>query len=104
MYTETHQERKLIFKKSEIMCIGLGCLKDKMEDVYGISETNIRKILGIFWGKTKEAECEISNLKDKVQNIIQILNLWRQRDSTIQGRAVVLNTTLTLKLLYLIPF
>lgn len=35
------------------MCIGLGCLKDKMEDVYGISETNIRKILGIFWGKTK---------------------------------------------------
>lgn len=53
MYTETHQERKLIFKKSEIMCIGLGCLKDKMEDVYGISETNIMKILGIFLGKTK---------------------------------------------------
>lgn len=44
---------KLIFKKSEIVCIGLGCLKDKMEDVYGISETNIRKILGIFLGKTK---------------------------------------------------
>lgn len=50
MYTETHQLRKLIFKKSEIICIGLGCLKDKMENVCGISEANIWKILGIFLG------------------------------------------------------
>lgn len=50
MYTETHQLRKLIFKKSEIICIGLGCLKDKMENVCGISESNIWKILGKFLG------------------------------------------------------
>lgn len=48
------------------------------------------KYLVYFWGRNK-TECEISNWKDKVQNIIQILNLWRQRDSTIQGRAVVIN-------------
>lgn len=31
-----------------------------------------------------------------MQKIKQILNLWRQRDLTIQGRAVVINTKCTL--------
>lgn len=79
-----------MFKKSEIICIGLGCLKDKMENFVVFPSQIFEKYLVYFWGRNK-TECEISNWKDKVQNIIQILNLWRQRDSTIQGRAVVIN-------------
>lgn len=35
-----------------------------------------------------------------MQKIKQILNLWRQRDVTIQERAVVINTMLMSKLWY----
>lgn len=45
-------------------------------------------------------ECETLNWKEKVQKIIQTLNLWRQRQLTVQGRAVVINTLLMSKLWY----
>lgn len=57
------------------------------------------KILGIFFGRNKK-ECEVLNWNDKVKKIKQILNLWRHRDLTIQGRAVVINTMLMSKLWY----
>lgn len=58
------------------------------------------KILGIY-GKN-EKECETLNWKDKVQNIlhVQTLHLWRQRQLTVKGRAVVINTLLMSKLWY----
>lgn len=46
---------KLITQKSEIMCIGSGCLKDiKVENAFDISETNIMEILGIFLVETRK--------------------------------------------------
>lgn len=56
------------------MCIGSGCLKDKVENAFEISETSIMKILGIFFGRNKK-ECEVLNWNDKVKKIKQILIL-----------------------------
>lgn len=77
------------------MCIGSGCLSNDVKNDIEISETNVMKILGIYFGKNKK-ECE--TLKEKVQKIIETLNLWRQRHLTVQGRAVVINTLLMSKL------
>lgn len=50
------------------MCIGLGCLKDKVEKIYDIFEISIMKIFGIFFGRNKK-ECEVLNWNDKVKKI-----------------------------------
>lgn len=50
------------------MCIGSGCLKDKVENAFEISETSIMKILGIYFGRNKK-ECEVLNWNDKVKKI-----------------------------------
>lgn len=57
------------------------------------------KILGVYFGRNKE-ECENLNWGHKVQNIKQILNMWRQRQLTVHGRASVINTLLMSKLWY----
>lgn len=66
------------------MCIGSGCLSNVKNEI-GTFETNVMKILGIYFGKNKK-ECETLNWKDKVQKIIQTLNLWRQRQLTNSSR------------------
>lgn len=81
------------------MCIYSGCLSNDVKNDIEISETNMLKILGIYFVKNKK-ECEILNWKEKVQKIIQTLNLWRQRQFTVQERAVVINTLLMSKLWY----
>lgn len=81
------------------MCIGSGCLSNDVKNDIEISEKNVMKILGIYFGKNKK-ECETLNWKEKVQKIIQTLNLWRQRQLTVQGRVVVINTLLMSKLWY----
>ena len=75
-------------QKSEIMCIGTGRICEEDKKILSIPETNIMKILGIYFGKNK-TECENLNWRDKVQKIKQTLTLWRQRMLTIHGRVTV---------------
>lgn len=48
------------------MCIGSGCLSNDVKNDIEISEKNVMKILGIYFGKNKK-ECETLNWKEKVQ-------------------------------------
>ena len=75
---------KINVQKSEIMCIGTGRICEEDKKILSIPETNIMKILGIYFGKNK-TECENLNWRDKVQKIKQTLNLWRQRMLTIHA-------------------
>lgn len=69
---------KVNVQKSEIMCIGNGKFTNDDKDALGIRETNIIKILGIYFGKNSE-ECDSLNWRDKVMNIKQIISLWRPK-------------------------
>lgn len=64
------------------MCIGSGRLLEDERKLINVTETNVLKIPGVYFGRNKE-ECENVNWRNKVQNIKQILNLWRQRQLTI---------------------
>lgn len=86
-------------QKSEVMCIGTGKLLLDDKKLLNITETNVMKVLGVYFGKNK-LECENLNWRSKVQNIKQVLNMWRQRLLTIQGRVNVINTLLMSKLWY----
>lgn len=45
---------KINAQKSEIMCIGSGCLSNDVKNDIEISETNVMKILGIYFGKKQK--------------------------------------------------
>lgn len=55
---------KINAQKSEIMCIGSGCLPNDVKNDIEIPETNVMKILGIYFGKNKK-ECETGKIKYK---------------------------------------
>ena len=91
--------RNPLVLKSEIMCIGTGRICEEDKKLLSIPEANITTILGIYFGRNK-TECKNFNWRDKVQEIKQTLNLWRQRMLTIHGRVTVINSLLMSKLWY----
>lgn len=56
-------------QKSEIVSISLGCLKDKVENVFDIPEPNIMKILGKVVRTNKKA-CERIFCRNTFSNLI----------------------------------
>lgn len=91
---------KINIEKSEIMTIGSGCLSQNEIDEYKIKVCNdCIQILGVYVGKDFE-RCLIMNWKEKVKKIKCILNMWLQRNLTIQGRATVISSLLMSRLWY----
>ena len=83
MYEKSSGAKKNV-QKSEIMCIGTGRICEEDKKLLSIPETNIMKILGIYFGKNK-TECKNLNWRDKDKKIKQTLNLWRLRMLTIHA-------------------
>jgi len=89
-------------QKSEIMKLGVGDIEaegiDKLEikKCYGIIQ-----VLGTYLGNDRK-QCEESNWRDKVTKTKTILNMWKMRKLTIQGRAIVISSLLLSKLWYVL--
>lgn len=58
------------------------------------------EILGVTLGSDK-TECENNNWKKKIENMSNVLHLWKQRNLSLRGKAVVINTLLLSKFWYI---
>ena len=91
---------KINREKSEIMCIGKGYLSSFDVEMYGVRECkDVIQILGVYIGKDYN-KCLSLNWKDKIKNIKCILNMWLQRNLSIQGRCTVISSLLMSRLWY----
>lgn len=91
---------KINIEKSEILCIGTGYLNDDHISRYGLKVCNdVIQVLGVYIGRNVK-ECLILNWKEKLKKIKTILNLWLQRNLTLQGRCEVINALLLSRLWY----
>ena len=81
--------------------IWLGPLKDLgIRTIYGITWTgNPVKCLGIYLGHNK-AKCHELNWNKRVVRIEKLLNQWKQRSLTIEGKILILKTLGLSKLVF----
>ena len=80
--------------------IWLGTLKNMPDTYAGIKFSNEPiKCLGIFFGHDKHG-CYEKNWTDKVTKIQKLLNRWKQRNLTLQGKILILKSLGLSKLTY----
>lgn len=89
---------KLNLDKTEGYCIG--ALAEQSPDVPNIKwpKTHI-KYLGIYFGQNQEI-CERLNFKLKVEEMQKLIDSWRTRKLTLQGKITILKTLAMPKLVY----
>lgn len=81
-------------QKSQILCIGKGSITDLECRHLDIELCDsVIEILGVYLGKS-QVICDSMNWGNKVTKIKNILNMWQQRQLSIQGRATVISTLL----------
>ena len=90
---------KVNIEKSEVLCLGKASDKDLSFNIPITVNTNCVQILGIYLGPNKYL-CEKMNWKIKIEKIKAIINMWKQRKLTLNGKATVWNTLLTSRLWY----
>jgi hypothetical protein len=89
---------KLNMKKTE--GIWLGAYKQFPKNVYGISFTNEPvRCLGIYVGHNKD-KCYEKNWIDKMEKMEKILNIWKRRQLSMQGKVTIIKTLIMSKLVY----
>ena len=89
---------KVNVNKSEVLVLGKTESNIKLDIPVNIKTDGV-EVLGIFVGQDKTF-CESKNWKNKIQKIQLILNSWKQRRLSLQGKATVLNILITSRLWY----
>ena len=91
---------KLNIEKTEGLWLGMG--KNRNDNFADInwSKSSI-KALGVYFGYDHK-EIEDLNWKNKLQNIKKILNKWKYRDLTFQGRVLILKSLALAQVVYLV--
>lgn len=88
--------------KTEIMCMGKGVLSNAELANFSITECkDILQILGVYLGKNLKL-CDDMNWNNRVTKLKQILNMWKQRNVNIHGRATIITTLLLSRLWYVL--
>lgn len=91
---------KINKNKSELLCIGRAVFgKEELERVGITLCENVIEILGVYVGKCYK-KCIECNWEKKIEKIQKILNMWKQRRLTVQGRAIVVSNLLLSKMWY----
>ncbi|CAG2191734.1 unnamed protein product [Mytilus edulis] len=91
---------KINRQKSEILCVGKGDLSPVEKQEYGLQvcDNNVQ-LLGVYVGKNRNI-CDDLNWKEKISKLKSLLNIWLQRQLTLQGRVVVVNTLMMSRFWY----
>ena len=63
------------------------------DTIYGIPVVDNLKILGHFFGRDKQI-CDFQNFYSKIPKIEKITNIWRQRDLSLMGKNLLINSLL----------
>ena len=83
---------------------GIGVLKGVQVTVCGIKCIDLRneaiKILGVYFSYNQKIKDD-KNFYNIISNIQGVLNLWRMRNLTLEGRIVVFKTLAILKIFFL---
>ena len=91
------------FTKSKIA--GIGSLKSVQVAVCGIKEIDLRKetlkIVGIHFSYNKQKQNE-KNFYETIKDIERILNIWKTRKLTLEGKVNIFKTLAISKLVYLV--
>ena len=91
---------RLNLDKTEGLWLGNG--KNRNDNFANINwEKSYIKALGVYFGYDKK-EIETLNWDNKLQAIKRILNKWKYRDLTFQGRILILKTLALSQVVYLI--
>ena len=75
--------------KSE--CLYLGGEINPGDNIHGIPIVQQLKILGYYFGHSKLI-CEFNNFYSKLIKIEKILNIWKQRNLTLFGKNLLINS------------
>ena len=91
---------KLNLEKTEGLWLGRG--RNRRDNFEGINwDKDSIKALGVYFGYNKQ-ENEEKNWRNKIITIKQILNRWKYRDLTMQGRILIIKTLALSQIVYLI--
>ena len=92
---------KVNIEKSEVLCLGKASQTDLSFNIPVTVNKDCIQILGIYLGPNKEL-CERMNWKPKIQKLKYLINLWKERKLTLNGKATVWNTLFTSRSWYII--
>jgi len=92
---------KLNSAKSEILPVGKGVGNKSLHNsnlkiVYGTIE-----VLGVFLGPDRD-KCALLNWTSNIEKSKSLLGWWRQRDLTLNGKAIVLNSLIMSRFWYIL--
>ena len=91
---------KLNMEKTEGLWLGRG--KNRGDNFADINWKNeVVKALGVHFGFNKK-EIEEKNWRSKVENVKKILNKWKYRDLSMQGRILIVKTLALSQIVYLV--
>ncbi|CAC5394512.1 unnamed protein product [Mytilus coruscus] len=91
---------KINKQKSEILCVGYGELSDVETEQFGLQVCkDAIQLLGVYVGPNKSL-CDDMNWKNKIKQVRSLLNMWLQRQLTLQGRVTVVNTLMLSRFWY----
>lgn len=92
----------LKLNKNKTEGLWLGVNENRKDQFAGISwEQNYVKALGVYFGYDKQ-DLETRNWNAKLESIKKILNRWKYRDLTFQGRVLIVKTVALSKIVYLV--
>ena len=92
---------KVNIEKSEVLCLGKSLKNDITFKISVTVNTDCVQILGVYLGPNKPL-CERLNWKPKIDKLNSLINLWKQRKLTLNGKATVWNTLLTSRMWYIV--
>lgn len=93
---------KINKSKTEIMCLGKSIITEIDTELQSFSiSKDVIQILGVYVGK-KQTECDEQNWKRKIDHIKSLLNMWKQRHLSIQGRAIVIGSLTLSRMWYIL--
>jgi len=88
--------------KSEILCLGQSILDQTQLKSFEVKLCDSEiLVLGVYLGKNRE-KCDEINWSEKVKGIKKLVNMWKQRKLTIQGRATIIASLMISKLWYML--
>lgn len=88
--------------KSDILCIDKGTLSASETEYYQVKLLkDAIKVLGVYLGPDRNV-CNTLNWNSRLESMRSILNMWSQRQLTIQGRATVMSSLLLSKCWYVL--
>ena len=91
---------KLNIEKTEGLWLGKG--KNRGDNFANINwKKDAIKALGVFFGYNKQ-DIEDKNWKGKVETVKKILNKWKYRDISMQGRILIVKTLALSQIVYLV--